>query len=71
MAYQGNHPLAEKVKHEPHVQSRLQRHAALEEQLRAEMRHPLVDWDRVRELKLEKLHLTEELVKYQDHPTIH
>ncbi|HEX2859652.1 MAG TPA: DUF465 domain-containing protein [Alphaproteobacteria bacterium] len=63
MAYNGNHPLTEQMKHNPHVQSLLHKHEIIETELRAEMAHPAVDATRVKELKLKKLHLTEEIMR--------
>lgn len=63
MAYQGNHPLTEQVKHNPHVQSLLHKHEKIENELREEMAHPAADMRLIKKLKLQKLHLTEEIMR--------
>lgn len=63
MAYQGNHPLSEATKHNPHVQSLLKKHEKIEAALHEEMTHPAPDATKIKELKLKRLHVTEDIMR--------
>lgn len=65
MAYNGNHPLKDQLLGDRDVRRLLHRHAAVERKLGEAMTGPMVDWDGVRLLKVEKLRLNEELTRLQ------
>lgn len=71
MAYHGNHPLEAMLLGDRDVRRVLHRHAALERKLDEALAGPVVDWDGVKLLKLEKLRLSEELVRLRRVKKLH
>jgi hypothetical protein len=61
MATQGNHPLTETMKHNPHVQHLVQECSEIEEQIRQERAHAWVREDVIHGLQVKKLHKWDEI----------